>query len=202
MLICVCAAIVLCSDITRDYLINYARTLIYTTALSFPSLASIQAVYSFLIAGKTAPVSLAFCPPPEALTNTHQLLTHLRHLISHTHALLSALTASLSQSQKLLRLNPLCSNPSPIIPIFTPSPRSLAAHCQRAGYMVRAIVAPTVPAGSERVRVCLHAGNTVEEVEGLVGAMRAWVEREEVARSSSRREREVVAAGVVEKARL
>ena len=34
--------------------------------------------------------------------------------------------------------------------------------------MVRAIVAPTVPVGGQRVRVCLHAGNSFEEVERLV----------------------------------
>lgn len=41
---------------------------------------------------------------------------------------------------------------------------------------MRAIVAPTVPHGAERVRVCLHAGNTVEEVRGLVRAVEGWVE--------------------------
>ncbi|OAA71115.1 Pyridoxal phosphate-dependent transferase, major region, subdomain 1 [Akanthomyces lecanii RCEF 1005] len=35
-------AIVLCSPISRAYLINYARSLIYTTALGYPSLAAIQ----------------------------------------------------------------------------------------------------------------------------------------------------------------
>ncbi|KAJ6789796.1 hypothetical protein PWT90_02347 [Aphanocladium album] len=35
-------AIVLCSPTTKSYLINYARSLIYTTALGYPSLAAIQ----------------------------------------------------------------------------------------------------------------------------------------------------------------
>lgn len=41
--------------------------------------------------------------------------------------------------------------------------------------MVRPIVAPTVPLGTDRVRVCLHAGNTLEECEGLCEAIEAWV---------------------------
>lgn len=41
--------------------------------------------------------------------------------------------------------------------------------------MVRAIVPPTVPQGAERIRVCLHAGNSVEEVERLVGRIGEWV---------------------------
>lgn len=42
--------------------------------------------------------------------------------------------------------------------------------------IVRAVVSPTVPLGTERVRVCLHAGNTVEEVENLVEALQRWCE--------------------------
>jgi 8-amino-7-oxononanoate synthase len=45
--------------------------------------------------------------------------------------------------------------------------------------MVRAIVAPTVKKGTERVRVCLHAGNTFEEVERLVQCVGEWVEEME-----------------------
>jgi 8-amino-7-oxononanoate synthase len=39
---------------------------------------------------------------------------------------------------------------------------------------VRAIVPPTVPRGTERVRACLHAGNTVEEIDGLVKRIGEW----------------------------
>lgn len=41
--------------------------------------------------------------------------------------------------------------------------------------MVRPIVAPTVPAGTERIRVCLHAGNTMAQVQGLVQAIQEWL---------------------------
>lgn len=54
-------------------------------------------------------------------------------------------------------------------------PRELAGACQREGYTVRAIMSPTVPAGKERVRVCLHAGNTVEEIDGLIEVIEAWL---------------------------
>jgi 8-amino-7-oxononanoate synthase len=42
--------------------------------------------------------------------------------------------------------------------------------------MVRAVVSPTVPQGTERVRICLHASNTVEDVERLVSALQKWCE--------------------------
>lgn len=49
-------AMVLCGPETRDYLINYARSLIYTTALGFPFLASIRTAYELLSSGETVPV--------------------------------------------------------------------------------------------------------------------------------------------------
>ena len=62
---------------------------------------------------------------------------------------------------------------SPIFALLSEHPRSLAAHCQEAGFVVRAVVPPTVP--RRRVRVCLHAGNTVEEVDRLVETIEGWV---------------------------
>ena len=39
--------------------------------------------------------------------------------------------------------------------------------------MVRAVVPPTV--STRRVRVCLHAGNTMKEVERLVTRIEEWL---------------------------
>lgn len=36
---------------------------------------------------------------------------------------------------------------------------------------------PTVPAGKERVRVCLHAGNTTEEVDAFVDTIEQWLQK-------------------------
>lgn len=155
-------AVVLCSKIAREYLINYARTLIYTTAMSFPSLGSIRASYDFMISGRT-----------------ETLVRHLQHLIRLTHRLLSGIVSTLagdSSAPAILALSPLGDSISPIIPVFTPQPRSLASHCQAQGLMVRPIVAPTVPHGTERVRVCLHAGNTEWEVEKLAISIGEWVD--------------------------
>jgi 8-amino-7-oxononanoate synthase len=149
--------IILCSDTTRSYLVNYARSLIYTTAMAFPSLASIEVAYDFLMSGQAEP-----------------LLAHLRSIIRQTHRLLLAVCARQTPPPHLLRVDHTAPK-SPIIPVFTSRPRSLARHCQQSGFMVRPIVAPTVPKGSERIRVCLHAGNTMSEIQGLVTAVEAWV---------------------------
>jgi 8-amino-7-oxononanoate synthase len=45
-------------------------------------------------------------------------------------------------------------------------------------------VPPTVPEGAERVRICLHAGNTVDEIDTLVRVVGTWAKNWE--QSSSR----------------
>lgn len=45
-----------------------------------------------------------------------------------------------------------------------------------SGYIARAIMPPTIPEGKERVRVCLHAGNTEEEIDGLVDLIQGWLD--------------------------
>lgn len=43
---------------------------------------------------------------------------------------------------------------------------------------MRAIFPPTVPEGTQRVRVCLHAGNTIEQIDNFVTTVREWLVRE------------------------
>ena len=38
----------------------------------------------------------------------------------------------------------------------------------------RPITWPTVPKGKDRVRVCLHAGNSWSEIDGLIEAILEW----------------------------
>ncbi|KAJ6440662.1 aminotransferase [Purpureocillium lavendulum] len=154
-------AIVLCSPTTRTYLINYARSLIYTTAMPYPMLAGIKTAYDHLQSGQV-----------------ESQLTHLGHLMRHTHNLLTSLISRRQPTRQIFHISKGLPQ-SPIIPLFTSEARSLAQFCQERGFMVRPIVAPTVPAGSDRVRMCLHAGNTVEEVELFCKAVEGWVRRQQ-----------------------
>ncbi|OAA63122.1 Pyridoxal phosphate-dependent transferase, major domain protein [Cordyceps fumosorosea ARSEF 2679] len=149
-------AIVLCSPTTRSYLINYARSFIYTTALGYPSLAAIQTTYEHLAGGFA-----------------DGRLGSLRALIRRAHGNLAGLCRRHAVPSHILRINAAVPE-SPIFPLFTASARELAAHCQRHGFLLRAIVAPTVPRGTDRVRLCLHAGNTADEVDGLCRVIEKW----------------------------
>ncbi|KAH0563125.1 hypothetical protein GP486_002307 [Trichoglossum hirsutum] len=118
------------------------------------------------LAALTAP------PPP-------QLSLHLFALTKHLHTNLETLKPKckdLASDQVLLHL-PAEVPRSPIFSLLTPEPRSLARYCQDGGFMVRPIVSPTVPVGKERVRVCLHAGNTEAEIEGLVARIEEWLDQ-------------------------
>jgi 8-amino-7-oxononanoate synthase len=68
-------AIMLCSPLTREYLINYARSFIYSTAMSFPSLAAIKVVYSLMKQGRTQSVKSLSSP-----LSTHSFLTFTAHI--------------------------------------------------------------------------------------------------------------------------
>lgn len=46
--------------------------------------------------------------------------------------------------------------------------KSVCNKVQQDGFDVRAILAPTVAEGQERIRICLHAFNTEDEVKRLV----------------------------------
>ncbi|KAI1452774.1 PLP-dependent transferase [Annulohypoxylon moriforme] len=149
---------ILCSSVAREYLINYARSLIYTTSMTFTSLISIDVIYDYLISGQSG-----------------SLRQRLETIIRYTYRQLHALCAQLHPDRRILHVEK-GSSKSPIIPIFTAYPRSLAEYCQRSGFMVRPIVAPTVPAGSERVRICLHSANTSDQIDGLCSAIEMWVQ--------------------------
>ncbi|KAG6044201.1 hypothetical protein E4U39_003592 [Claviceps sp. Clav50 group G5] len=153
-------AAVLCSLPTRAYLINYARSLIYTTALGFPLLTAIQTTYDFLSTGQAT-----------------LLARNLLALASLAHQLLSALMTKYNPPACLLRV-PTEAPASPIVPLFSDRARSLARDCQERGFVVRAIVAPTVKKGTDRVRLCLHAANTVDEVRRLCLAVESWLREE------------------------
>lgn len=131
--------------------------------MSYPALAMVKAVYAAMVDGHTEILAEALMELTESF---YSGMARLRGRYAPT-----------TSVDSLIQISPNFPI-SPIISLLTSDPKGLAAFCQRAGYIVRAIVAPTVPAGYERVRICLHAGNTHAQIDGLVNALGQWFEQE------------------------
>ena len=130
-------AIVLGSDLLRDYLINFARPFIYSTAPPFPLLLSIQVAYKHLLSH------------PEHQNNLQRKS--------------SLLKAHLPPKEQL---NSTC-NPAAIQGIFLKGNEEtvrFSLALQQRGFDIRPIRSPTVPQGKERLRICLHLHNTDQEI--------------------------------------
>jgi len=137
-------AIVLGSNALREYLINFARSFIYTTAASFHQLASVKMAYELL---------------PDA---------------GNEIALLRQNIAFFKENITPDTQFPLLSSDSAIQCVVLNSnenARQAARELQNAGLDVRPILSPTVAAGTERLRICLHAFNTVDEMTLLTSTL-------------------------------
>ena len=183
-------AVLLCSPTIRSFLINFARPLIFSTALPHTTLLALESIWDVL-------------GSEEGDQRRQSLFDNATHL----HSLLTPLLAQ--TSSKVLRLPPapdspfppgspyLPSNPfSPILGLVTPEPHALAKFFLDRGFIVRPVVPPTVPPGEERVRICLRAGMEREVIDRLVSVLREWVVMKE------RREGAAAAASVHLKAKL
>jgi 8-amino-7-oxononanoate synthase len=142
-------AAILGSQKLRDYLVNFARSFIYTTGLSPHAVATILIAYQHLESEK-------------------QTISKLRENIIH-----------FNQDKNLLGLKPMfvrskSAIQSAIIP-GNQNVKSIANQIQEKGYDVKAILSPTVPEGQERLRFCLHSYNSKEEISEVLRLLSTFV---------------------------
>ncbi|KDR78610.1 hypothetical protein GALMADRAFT_63676 [Galerina marginata CBS 339.88] len=173
-------AVVITSTLIRDYLLNYARSLIYTTSLSYANIIAADCSFDMLVDGTAQHLSNRLLDLSSYFTNTLQPLLTSRQIPPTLVSLPSSLSSphhppTPSPPHPHLP-SPIIPLPSPIIPIHTPHPRPLSAYLLALGLNARPITWPTVPKGKDRVRVCLHAGNTRAEVDRLVRGVVDWAE--------------------------
>ena len=139
---CGCHGAVVCgSQNLKDYLINFARSFIYTTALPEHAVATIQASYN------TFPF----------LQNER---VHLQRLIHYF-------------QQAALKFDKLNSS-TPVQIVIIPGNeevKKIAAQLQHEGFDIRPILYPTVPLNKERLRIVIHAFNTIDEIEELINIL-------------------------------
>lgn len=133
-------AVVLGSKSLTDYLVNFCRSFIYTTGLSPHSLATILISYEKLI-------KLPSDPLKKNISYFKKISTELN--------LNEAIIFSNSAIQ------------SCIIPDNS-RVKCVANLLQNEGFDVKAILAPTVEKGLQRLRICIHSFNTEGEIKKLL----------------------------------
>ncbi|MDB5133174.1 MAG: bioF 2 [Mucilaginibacter sp.] len=130
-------AAVLGSALLKDYLVNYARSFIYTTAAPLHQVASVKMAYQRL---------------QESASEVERLKSNIGLFKKK---IKPDSNCPLLKSDSAIQCIVLKSNEKA---------KALAACLQDAGLDVRPILSPTVPFGSERIRICLHSFNTEGEI--------------------------------------
>ncbi|WP_298527203.1 pyridoxal phosphate-dependent aminotransferase family protein [uncultured Christiangramia sp.] len=135
----------------RNYLINFARSFIYTTALSPHTLATIITVY-------------------ENLQLDVENVTRLRANINFFKAELdrNALTKRFINSDSAIQ--------SCILP-GNERVKLIALQLQENGFVVKPILSPTVPLRQERLRFCLHTYNSKQEISEVLERLANFVQK-------------------------
>lgn len=133
-------AAVLSNSVIRDFLINFSRSFIYTTALPPYCISSIKSSYEAIRSGEGT----------------------------------SVLQSNISLFRKEISQYPvlnLIESKSSIQCVLCPGNELVKYVCEsvsQKGFDVRPVMSPTVPLGSERIRICLHVYNSNEEIKSLV----------------------------------
>lgn len=162
-------AAILCTPLIRQFMFNYARPLVYSTAIPHTTLLSIHSALDILVTPNGT------LRAAKTFSLTQLLLTGLQNILSQQqeiHLALPSTPARLDSQFQSLSL-------APIVPLISSNPRALAEHLIRNGYLVRPIVYPTVPKGSERVRICIHSHNEPQDILGLINSIQDWLHQQQ-----------------------
>ncbi len=133
-------AILLGSALLRDYLINFSRTLIYTTALPLYHLIIIRCAYRTLKASS-------------------HFLQALQRNITYFRKMIRGKNLPFTDSDTAIQCFKISGNHAA---------RAIVDRLQAKGFEVRSLMYPTVRRGQECLRICLHAFNTFAEIDGLL----------------------------------
>ncbi len=139
-------AVVLGEETLRNYLINFSRPFIYTTALPAHSLYAIEIAYNVL--------EIKF----DSVLKIRSLINLFKDNVDEGNSLNFIPSSSAIQCIKISGNDRV---------------KMVAEHLQKSGYDVRPILSPTVAEGEERLRICLHAFNTPQQVKELLTVLKS-----------------------------
>jgi 8-amino-7-oxononanoate synthase len=135
------------AEILIDYLINFARPFIYTTAL-----------------------------PPHGIASVNAAFDYIKDYKEISEKLLDKIVFFKSEFNKYFGENIILSESDSPIQVLKISgnenARALAESLIKMGFDLRPILSPTVKEGEERLRICLHVYNSEEEIIKLVAAIK------------------------------
>ena len=131
-----------------EYLVNFARSFIYTTGLSPHSVATIFVAYQNL----NQSVELYKLKENITFFNQQKQLLGIKPLFVYSKSAIHS--AILPGNDKV---------------------KKIASQLQEKGFEVKAILSPTVPEGQERLRFCLHSYTTESEMKNVLDELSALI---------------------------
>lgn len=135
-------AAILGSSELHQYLVNFARSFIYTTGLSPHAVATVLMAYNQL---EQVPDQLQQLRDNIQFFNQEKAQAGLKPLFVYSKSAIQSAILPGNQNVKYI-----------------------AQQLQEAGFDVRAILSPTVPEGQERLRFCLHSYNTHSQIQAVL----------------------------------
>jgi 8-amino-7-oxononanoate synthase len=141
-------AAILGSSELKEYLVNFARSFIYTTGLSPHSVATILVAYQNL----NQSVELQKLKENITFFNQQKQLLGIKPLFVYSKSAIHS--AIIPGNNKV---------------------KKIASQLQEKGFEVKAILSPTVPEGQERLRFCLHSYTTELEMKNVLTELNTLV---------------------------
>ena len=135
-------AVILGSQELINYLVNFARSFVYTTGLSPHALATIKTAYNHLKVSSNA------------VENSQQKLQQNIEFFK-SELLRLGLQNIFIESNSAIHCCIISGNEKT---------KETAAKLEKNGFAVKAILSPTVSVGEERLRFCLHSYNSAKEI--------------------------------------
>lgn len=141
-------AAIICSENLKQYLVNFSRSFIYTTALPPHSLATIHSAYTELILTKN-------------IEKLHKNIKYFKaelikqNLQNHFIKSDSAIQCCIISGNEKVKL--------------------IAKNLQQEGFNVKPILSPTVKKEEERLRFCLHSYNSEKEITEVLQLLSTFV---------------------------
>ncbi len=147
-------AVILGSDQLKTYLVNFARSFVYTTALP--------------------PMSIAAIVLAHQISSSNQGKEHKKLLNRNIKCFNDEVSALGLQNIFIPSTSAIHCGIIPGNDIV----KKTAATLQKHGFDIRPILAPTIPEGQERLRFCLHSYNTPHEIKEVLSILANAINRE------------------------